>query len=513
MTSSRTLLRVWRDRAAPDRWSLIRALLAGVGATVGGTGLFVGAVTLLVFSAGLPTWRSVVAWLIVIELAAFLRSPLRFAERLTSHTLGYGAVTTWRRWLTTTVGTWSRTRWQSAAAGDVLQRALTDTDELQDLWVRGLLPLACVALTLACADAVIVVCAGWLPGLLQFGVQVVACAVLVRSFDSLVAADAAVRTASGTLQASIVGIAAAASEIHLLLGDEFMRDRLALAAAELAKNERFMVRRQQRLQCLRWVYTMATIAVLAAVNPTVTPPLVVACLWLGVAAGELAEAAQGAIDALVAVLGGAQRLGELETATRPGSQPLSAAFTDITLLHLGEVHLLPRGAHVVVRGPSGSGKTTLLESIASLDDAPSPLHIDGVSLSAYREDQVRTLVRYVPADPGLVRGYVRDNLFLGAPANTDSYRQLAALGLELGPDDRLDGLSRGERQRFAVVRALATSPAIIVLDEPTSGLGPADTARFLDLINASGALAIVASHDPLVHAWAALTIDLAATNN
>ena len=88
-----------------------------------------------------PGLRAVAGVLIALELFAFLRSLIRFAQRLSGHRLGLAggdpvaALGRRRR------GGWSYTRWRRYASGDLLSRALTDTDELQDLWVRGLLPL------------------------------------------------------------------------------------------------------------------------------------------------------------------------------------------------------------------------------------------------------------------------------------------------------------------------------------------------------------------------------------
>ena len=79
--------------------ALARALVAGFVATATNVALLVGAVALLVESATRPGLRAVAVVLIVIELFAFLRSPLRFSERLAAHRLGYAAVTRWRRWL------------------------------------------------------------------------------------------------------------------------------------------------------------------------------------------------------------------------------------------------------------------------------------------------------------------------------------------------------------------------------------------------------------------------------
>ena len=83
-----------------------------------------------------PGLGAVAGLLVAVELVAFLRAPLRHAERLAAHDLGLGGLAGWRTWLLDSVATWSPSRLAAARAGDLLARCLEDTDRLQDLWVR-----------------------------------------------------------------------------------------------------------------------------------------------------------------------------------------------------------------------------------------------------------------------------------------------------------------------------------------------------------------------------------------
>ena len=115
----------------------------------------------------------------------------------------------------------------------------------------------------------------------------------------------------------------------------------------------------------------------------------------------------------------------------------------------------------------------------------------------------------VCSEPGLTGGMAADALALGRPLARDPLADLARLGMEVGAHDRLDDLSRGERQRVAVVQALAPGPAVVLLDEPTSGLGAGETAATLSLLGDAGAAIVVATHDPAVIAWCDEVVDLA----
>jgi ABC-type lipoprotein export system ATPase subunit len=88
---------------------------------------------------------------------------------------------------------------------------------------------------------------------------------------------------------------------------------------------------------------------------------------------------------------------------------------------------------------------------------------------------------------------------------------LSNVGLDVQRNDQWEELSRGERQRVAIVRALARRSEIVLLDEPTSALGESETDLVLQLLAGVEATIIVATHDPRVVEWCDQVIDLAAT--
>jgi ABC-type transport system involved in cytochrome bd biosynthesis fused ATPase/permease subunit len=515
MSDDRRRLARWLRRARPARRDLARALLTGLAASAVAVGLTTGAIGLLVASAGRPGLRSVAVVLVAIEVFAFFRSPLRLAERLAAHRLGYAAVTRWRRWLVQVVGRLDYRRWRGYASGDLLERALVDTDRLQDLWLRGAVPALTSLATLLALDVVVAVLpplgrwVGVAAGLAC--VEALVVAVLMGVHRRALDADLDCRRAAGEARAALVELAGAGPALAALGRPEVVVRRWGDAAGRLARAE---ARRRRPVALRHAVLALAGAAALGdvAVHPATAPLWWVVAAALAVAAAELLAGFDAALAGASAVVAAAERLEEID---RPGPvgrrtpgarEELRArglAYHEADRAVLEAVDLdVAWGRRVAIVGPSGSGKSSLVRLLAHLDrpDAGA-ITLGGVDLAELDEAGLRARVAYVPSEPGLARGYVRDVVALGRPVLEAGLAALADLGLDLDAAARIEGLSRGETARLALARALAGAPEIVLLDEPTAGLGEDDTARVLSALRRSGATVVVATHDPQVIGW------------
>jgi putative ABC transport system ATP-binding protein len=184
------------------------------------------------------------------------------------------------------------------------------------------------------------------------------------------------------------------------------------------------------------------------------------------------------------------------------------------------------GEMIALTGRSGAGKTTLLRVIAALaDPAAGELSLRDRSPGEIGWPAWRRRVTYVAQEPIVFEATVRQNLARPfaygtatrafAEAEDEIRGWLERLGL--GGAERLDQdartLSVGERQRVALVRALAIAPEVLLLDEPTSALDGAATTAVEELVTgwvaAGERAALVVTHDQeQARRWCDRQVDL-----
>ncbi|MDV8000224.1 ABC transporter ATP-binding protein [Rhodococcus sp. IEGM 1408] len=137
-------------------------------------------------------------------------------------------------------------------------------------------------------------------------------------------------------------------------------------------------------------------------------------------------------------------------------------------------------------GPNGAGKSTTIRVLLGL------LRADGGTTTVLGGDPWRDVVdlhrrlAYVPGDvslwPGMSGGEAID--LLGSLRGGLDERRRAELveRFELDPTKRGRQYSKGNRQKVALVAALASDVELLILDEPTSGLDPLMAKVFRDVI-------------------------------
>jgi ABC-2 type transport system ATP-binding protein len=152
-------------------------------------------------------------------------------------------------------------------------------------------------------------------------------------------------------------------------------------------------------------------------------------------------------------------------------------------------------------GPNGAGKTTTIRILLGL------LRADGGTARLLGGDPWREAVElhrrlaYVPGDvtlwPTLTGGEVID-LLGRLRGGLDSNRRAALLDkFDLDPTKKARAYSRGNRQKVALIAALASDAELLILDEPTAGLDPLMEAVFRQCAEeerAAGRTILLSSH-------------------
>ena len=163
---------------------------------------------------------------------------------------------------------------------------------------------------------------------------------------------------------------------------------------------------------------------------------------------------------------------------------------------------LERGEIFGYLGPNGAGKTTTLRCIMGLiGPGGGEVLVLGepvVAGQATRHDRIG----YLPGEFRLWPGFrARSSLRLLASLGGDraeGRRAELAERLELNLDRPVGELSKGNRQKVALICAFQHRPELLILDEPTVGLDPLIRQTALDLIREAaheGATVLLSSHD------------------
>ncbi len=160
-----------------------------------------------------------------------------------------------------------------------------------------------------------------------------------------------------------------------------------------------------------------------------------------------------------------------------------------------------RGEVAGFLGPNGAGKSTTIRVLLGL------LRADSGSvrlLGGDPWDDAVTLHRrlaYVPGDvtlwPNLTGGEAIDLLTRLRGAVDPARRALLLERFELDPTKKARTYSKGNRQKVALVAALASDVELLVLDEPTAGLDPLMEAEFTECVRevvAEGRSVLLSSH-------------------
>ncbi|MFG2074462.1 thiol reductant ABC exporter subunit CydC [Nonomuraea maritima] len=484
---------------------LVWAVLAGAAADLAGLGLVAAAAWLITRAAEQPPLAALSVAIVATRAFATSKGVFRYAERLTGHDVALRAQAGTRERLYDALVAPQQPRHGGA---DLLSRMVDDTEAVQDLLVRCLLPA--VAAAMAGLAAVVI------------GLTILPVAALVLLAGLVVAgvllpagAAAAARRWSARLAPARADLAGRVADLVHGSADlaAYGADGEALARAREADEAlAALERRQARVHAaalaggiLAQVLTVVAVVLLAQAGGAGSVGTAVLALTSLVAFEPVLPLA-AAGERLAGVTAALRRLREVRAAVpavaepaapapRPDG-PLTIEVDNLVVSHPHEheqqqqrrvvldgvsLRLTP-GRRVAVVGPSGAGKSTLLAALMRLVEPESgAVRVNGVDTRDLAGDDVRAMMTGLTQDPYIFRASVRDNLRLAGPeadgerlrravrdARLEEWVERTGWDAELGEDGRT--VSGGQLQRLALARALLYDPPVLLLDEPAEAL-------------------------------------------
>jgi ATP-binding cassette, subfamily B, bacterial AbcA/BmrA len=174
---------------------------------------------------------------------------------------------------------------------------------------------------------------------------------------------------------------------------------------------------------------------------------------------------------------------------------------------------MPKTGLTFLSGPSGAGKSTFQQTLLGFYNISSgDIIFNGQPLDNDNLLTLRRNIAWVEQEPNLIHGSVRDNLLLGNNHKVSENDIKDVLSLVLLEDwysqinhdldfkisEQRTGLSGGEKQRFALARAILSNKPVLFLDEPTSALDKVNEAKLMSVIRniAKSKLVCMITHNP-----------------
>lgn len=445
--------------------------------------------------AAISAWLITRAWqmppvldltiaVVAVRALGISRGVLGYCQRLASHDVALRSAADTRETMYRRLAEAPADTAMRMPSGELVARIGTSVDDLADVVVRAVLPIAVAAVLAVAAVAGIGVIS------VEAAVVLAVCLLIAGVIAPSVGARAAAATEAVATQHH------SGRDVAVMLALEHAPElrvsgRLEAIIAEADRRRRDWGRATDRAAAPAAVAAAASTAAIGvsvfgavvaaiAIADSVAPMTLAILMLLPLSAFEATTALPAAAAQLTRSRIAVRRLAEL---TAPIDSPRQRPTVPEVALTAGD--------RLAVIGPSGAGKTTLLLSIA----------------------ESQSTAVFFAEDAHLFATTVRDNLLVARGDASDDEIRIALRRVGLGDwlDALPDGLSTvltggaaavsaGQRRRLLLARALLTTAETVLLDEPTEHLDADDSTQILTQLLTPGGLfpadrtVVVATH-------------------
>ena len=509
-TFGRLLKLAWPVR----NWMALSALI-GTATVLCGIGLAATSAYLISAAALHPSEAALAIAIVGVRFFGIARGAFRYLERLVSHKAAFQLLADMRVWfykalvplVPARLLTLKNGSQQELRSGDMLRRAVSDVDILQNFYIRVLAP-PIVAALVALIMWIFLGAFGGLFGLVYLGLFLVA-SVVIPALSHLASRRLGQRivTTRSDLQVQLVDSVQGIADL-IAFGQEGQQaahiqaltkklNGMQMAMAYIGGTQNALT--NFFMNGTAWVMLLLAIPF---VHSGQLDGIFLALLVLSALASfEIVLPLPATFQQLGGNLKAASRLFEIVDASPAVAEPQQAApLPDDTTLIVEQLNFryeadepyvlrdinltLKPDEYVMLVGPSGSGKSTLTRLLLRFFEYnEGRITLGGRDLREYRPDDLYTLMSVVEQDTHLFNTTIRANLLLARPDASEeelvAASQQAQLhefvqGLPNGYDTQVGEqgllLSGGERQRVAIARAFLKDTPIVILDEPTVNL-------------------------------------------
>lgn len=178
------------------------------------------------------------------------------------------------------------------------------------------------------------------------------------------------------------------------------------------------------------------------------------------------------------------------------------------LVALNNVSLRVNSSEVFgLLGPNGAGKSTLLKTLVGiLRPTSGTIRVGGNDI-VQNPEATKRIIGYLPENPSLYTGLTTKEFlqFVGKIRNVDDdllekeiSESLKSFSLEEKKDSLIGSLSKGMKQKVAIIATSLHSPEVLVLDEPLTALDPKTRVSVKEWIASQtkrGVTTLLSTHD------------------